>query len=232
MFRSVRRALGALVLGLCMAQPAAAFEFRGAELRLDYNRNAGFDQSTLVPSGSVEFGFGPGLRVQFDALQTIYSTGAVGYRNIGLHLGYAITPDTVVGAFYTREHVGTTFTSAIRGLELLHRGGGAGSLPAYRIEAWGGRYGSIATIYSADLEVAVWQGVSAFGGVTRGIWFGNPQNRLSIGARYRGEGGLFLEAAAHRYSGVNTTLSLAIGYSFGEGVTFRPRSYGTIDPGW
>jgi hypothetical protein len=209
--------------------------FQGATLRFDFASRLGQPYSTPNYSGSFAFSFG-GLVAQLDVGRVGYTGGGVNWDNTyALHLGYQLSADTVVGAFYAQDFCVTGFTNCqpYIGLQAVHQLAAGGSLPGARVEGFVGRYDRRATIIDIDLAVPVMNGLDLVAGVN--FWRADgTYNRFSLGAQYAFDNGFLLRGAYNRITGDSSlsTVSLGLAYNLGSGAVFSPRRYHDIHRGW
>jgi len=234
---STAAALVAVSLATVTA-PAAAQSvpgFTGATLRFDFASRLGQDYSTPNYSGQFAFGFGD-VVAQFDVGRVGYTSGGVIWDNTyAVHLGYQISAETVIGAFYAQDFCSPGFTDCdpFVGIQAVHHIGAGGSLPEARIEGYVARYDRRATIIDLDVAVPVMNGLDIVAGLN--LWrTDGSYNRYSIGAQYAFGNGFLMRGAYNRITGgasINT-VSLGLAYNFGSGAIFSPRRYHDIHRGW
>ncbi|CUH51658.1 hypothetical protein SAMN04488037_1019 [Shimia marina] len=102
-----------LILGLStIAGAAQAFEFKGAELGLEYSRLQdkinGESVAKTTLDGSVEFGFLSNFAVQFDAARHDFSAISETGTTFTLHGIYDVNDQLALGAYWNRLDVAGT----------------------------------------------------------------------------------------------------------------------------
>ncbi|WP_109386206.1 hypothetical protein [Salibaculum griseiflavum] len=206
--------------------------FEGAELSYRFTKTSedyGYNQ------------FMSGVGINFGNLTTQFDLGTGGYdgefgdpSTWTLHVGYMVSPNTEVGAFYGQETWGggTSDPYQYYGLEGMYATG------AFEVEAALGTYldNNSSDIYYQFLTVdgayAFNQNWSALGHLTltSNSEYYEDFVIIGAGARYETGTGMYAQASYHSMRGEfdNNILEFKVGYEFGNGVTYSNRGWNDV----
>jgi hypothetical protein len=215
--------IGATVALMVTATVAQAFEFKGAQVNLEY-RDAQNGQSQLQLEASGALSFGSGFGAQAGIKNADYDTAGDGAFGFEAHLTYDLGTDVVLGAFAGKE----TFSSSFQyvGIEASY------GVDAFGLEASWSKYsgsgfdsrfltldGSYGLSDKVSLLAGYHSGDGDLGGDYKYVGAGyDVTNGVSVSAKY-GDGD---------FSG--RVLSVGVGYTFGNGAAFTQRTYTNLMP--
>lgn len=216
------------ILAALSAGPAAASGFEGGTAKLAYYEVGGGDYHTTQLAGSVVFGLSGSLSLQGDILSSKYSDASDSITDIGVHLIYAMSSTTAVGAFYNNEdYGGTTYNQlGVEGKASLS----GGSTP-FVVSGYLSSEDSPDTPFTFDYAGV---GISAdiapqitLAGAYNTVSNATSLNALTVAGRFHANRGLYAELNYTSISGDASThtVGIEVGIDFGNGATFEPRTY-------
>jgi len=233
----------AAAIGLLIASPATAWEFDGAEISLSAGHYFAAAGGATLQTGSAaaqaQFGLGEDVFVQLDTaaegLHFLGSTEVLGAAS--LHLGYAVSPTTAVGAFALYETWPGLGQSYGAGAEIAFASG------PFEVEAMTGLRGVVSVpISAAVVRVKGYYRLSDSFSLAGGASYFNTSllgdfGQLTAGLRYDLSEDLSLELGYARTASLAggpaaNGIGLSLTKVIGSGTTFGHRDLLSSVGGW
>jgi hypothetical protein len=208
-----------LVVG---ANAAAAFEFSGAEVELEYRDEGSSNDAQVNFDASFALSFGSGIGMQFGLKNAHYTPGSDGSFGYELHGTYGVSDNLTLGVFVGEEKFSSIYQ--YYGIEADY------STDVFSINSAVSRYegpGYEATQIVFDGGYSINGRFGLLAGYHKDNLASGDTSYTYLGASYAAVEGVNLTA---KYGVLDQgtsveVLTLGIAYTLGEGVTFGNRSY-------
>ncbi len=238
-------AAAALAVGASAQAQGIAFD--GAYVQGEYIANiynGGYDYSQSGVNGAVQASIGQ-FALQVDLGVFTYDIDPPLNSYFALHAMYNISPNIVVGGYYGVDLWNDgAFVSPTYGVEAKFTPGFLGGRMGF--EAFAGTYLPYFTSNSVEfmglgVDYAITDRISVGASYLRAGWYdlNDPADRydvLEVEGTYNFTSGLYATASytnriTQGSSGEDTSFGIAVGFNFGDGVTFERRGFSGLYPG-